>query len=72
MRFGDSSTVTNLLKQSIAFIRAYLDTIQNTLAEQKCLCCLCGQIDYTDNHCKYPIESKLHSSVQHSSDDTLV
>ena len=27
MRFGDSSTVPNLLKQLIAFIRAYLDTI---------------------------------------------
>jgi hypothetical protein len=27
MRFGDSITVPNLLKQQIAFIRAYLDTI---------------------------------------------
>ena len=27
MRFGDSRTVRNPLKQQIAFIRAYLDTI---------------------------------------------
>ena len=26
-RFGDSSTVRNLMKQQIVFIRAYLDTI---------------------------------------------
>ena len=31
MRFGDSSTVPNLLKQYIAFIRAYLDTISKNL-----------------------------------------
>ena len=31
MRFGDSNTVPNLLNQWIAFIRAYLDTIQKTL-----------------------------------------
>ena len=27
MRFGDSSTIAKLLKQCMAFIRAYLDTI---------------------------------------------
>ena len=32
MRFGNSSTVRNHLRQEIAFIRAYLDTIQKTLA----------------------------------------
>ena len=31
MRFGDSGTVHNPLKQQIAFIRVYLDTIWKTL-----------------------------------------